>query len=69
VCHCPPKDTALDEAGPEKHFGSPAVLRFIERVKPEWFFCGHIHEAWGNRQKIEGVEAVNLGKKGFVLEV
>lgn len=69
VCHCPPKDTPLDEAGPGMHFGSPAIGRFIESKQPDWFFCGHIHEAWGNRTQIGRTLAVNLGKKGFLLEL
>src|SRR5580698_4138119 len=44
ICHCPPIDTPLDRAGEGRHFGSPAVGRFIREQQPEWFFCGHIHE-------------------------
>ena len=31
ICHCPPKDTTLDDAGHGKHFGSSSVREFIER--------------------------------------
>ena len=40
ICHCPPKGTALDRGGPNRHFGSGAVLDASEasdaadRAKP-----------------------------------
>jgi uncharacterized protein len=32
ICHCPPKDTPLDQAGPGKHFGSPSIRSFIDSL-------------------------------------
>ncbi|HAX42910.1 MAG: metallophosphoesterase [Bryobacteraceae bacterium] len=69
VCHCPPKGCALDEAGPGLHFGSTAIASFIERVQPEWFFCGHIHEAAGRKATFGRTIGINAGKKGWLLEV
>lgn len=69
VCHCPPKDTALDRAGEGMHFGSAAVREFLERVQPAYFFCGHIHEAEGVQARIGGTQCVNAGKRGFLLEL
>lgn len=69
VCHCPPYGTPLDEAGPGRHFGSRTVLEFLETNQPEWFFCGHIHEAAGRRTAIGRTLAVNVGKQGYLLEV
>ena len=69
VCHAPPKDTALDEAGPGMHFGSPAVGKFIADNQPAHFFCGHIHEAAGRRVPLGETQAMNLGKSGFLLEL
>jgi Icc-related predicted phosphoesterase len=69
VCHCPPHATPLDAAGPGKHFGSPAVARFIEQHQPEHFFCGHIHEAAGVSATLGRTQARNLCKKGFLLEL
>ena len=40
ICHCPPLNTSLDRAGPGRHFGSPAIGRFIDEQQPEWFFAG-----------------------------
>lgn len=69
ICHCPPKGTPLDEAAPGRHFGSTAVASFIQRVQPDWFFCGHIHEAAGRRAELGRTLAINAGKKGWLLEV
>ncbi len=69
VCHAPPKGTALDQAGPGNHFGSSAVRDFIDQHRPEHFFCGHIHEAAGVSERIGRTEAMNVGKKGCLLEL
>lgn len=69
VCHCPPKDTPLDRAGENAHFGSTAVREFLERVQPRRFFCGHIHEAHGAECLVGRTVARNLGKAGYLLEL
>ena len=69
VCHCPPKGTPLDEAGPGLHFGSTAVKEFLDRKQPAWFFCGHIHEAAGRAAEMGRTRGVNAGKKGYLLEI
>ncbi len=68
ICHCPPLGSALDRSGTQ-HFGSTAVREFIEREQPEYFFCGHIHEAGGVTDRIGRTQAVNVGKKGYLLEL
>src|SRR5579871_442546 len=47
ICHCPPKGTPLDATSSGFHAGSSAIREFIDREQPEYFFCGHIHEAAG----------------------
>ena len=69
VCHCPPFGTDLDRVGPGRFGGSTAVKEFLEKNPPVWFFCGHIHECWGVETKLGRTRAVNLGKKGYVLEL
>jgi Icc-related predicted phosphoesterase len=69
ICHCPPKDTAVDDAGENKHFGSTAIREFIERHQPEYFFCGHIHEAAGVHVSMGKTRCWNVGKKGYLLEI
>jgi Icc-related predicted phosphoesterase len=69
ICHCPPKDTPLDQAGEGMHFGSEAVRAFIEKEEPEYFFCGHIHEAAGVETTLGKTRCWNVGKKGHLLSI
>jgi Icc-related predicted phosphoesterase len=69
VCHCPPRDTPLDRVRDGLHFGSTAVAGFLDRVQPRYFFCGHIHEAAGVSAQLGATWAMNVGKKGFLLEL
>jgi uncharacterized protein len=69
ICHAPPLDTALDRVHEGLHAGSRAVRDFIERVQPAHFFCGHIHEAGGVVAQMGPTRAMNVGKKGYLLEI
>lgn len=69
ICHTPPKDTPLDEIRPGHHAGSVAVREFIERERPEYFFCGHIHEAHGRQARLGSTRAWNTGREGVLLEL
>ena len=68
ICHAPPYDTALDRIHEGLHGGSRAVRTFIEQHQPEHFFCGHIHEAEGKVIQMGSTRAMNVGKKGYLLE-
>jgi Icc-related predicted phosphoesterase len=69
ICHCPPKDTPLDRIREGVHGGSTAVREFIEQHQPEYFFCGHIHEAAGVETAMGRTRCRNVGKKGYLLEI
>jgi len=69
ICHAPPFDTDLDRIKEGLHAGSRAVREFIERVQPGHFFCGHIHEAEGKVIQMGATRAMNVGKKGYLLEI
>ena len=69
ICHCPPLGTPLDEAAPGRHLGSRAVADFIAREQPQWFICGHIHEAAGREALLGRTRCVNAGKQGYLLEL
>jgi uncharacterized protein len=69
VCHAPPYGTALDQIGPGRHAGSTAVRDFLAKAAPAYFFCGHIHEAEGVSVELGKTRAVNVGKKGYLLEL
>jgi len=69
ICHCPPQGTALDQIRPGLHAGSTAVRDFLLREQPEFFFCGHIHEAAGARETIGRTQGLNVGKQGWLLDL
>jgi uncharacterized protein len=69
VFHCPPFRTPLDRIVNFRHAGSTAVRDFIEREQPEYFFCGHIHEADGVAERLGETKAMNVGKNGFLLDL
>ena len=68
ICHAPPYGTRLDRIDEGLHGGSKSVAEFLERHQPEYFFCGHIHEAEGVVERIGRTRAQNVGKKGYLLE-
>jgi uncharacterized protein len=69
VCHAPPYGTDLDQVNAGTHAGSKAVRAFIEKEQPEYFFCGHIHEAQGREITMGRTRARNVGKKAYLLEL
>jgi len=69
ICHCPPQGTLLDQVREGTHFGSTAVRDFISQHQPEYFFCGHIHEAAGAEAQMGKTLGRNVGKKGYLLEL
>jgi hypothetical protein len=69
ICHCPPWNTGLDAVRPGFHAGSRSVREFIEREQPAHFFCGHIHEAEGAELQMGETRCVNVGKRGYLLEL
>jgi Icc-related predicted phosphoesterase len=69
ICHAPPLDTALDRIKEGLHAGSRSVHEFIDAHQPEYFFCGHIHEAEGVVIQMDSTRAQNVGKKGYLLDL
>jgi Icc-related predicted phosphoesterase len=69
ICHCPPYGTPLDRVRGGVHAGSRSVSDFIHRYQPDYFFCGHIHEAEGISAEIGKTRGTNVGKRGYLLEL
>lgn len=69
ICHTPPFGTALDQIRDGLHAGSHSVREFIEKHQPVFFYCGHIHEAEGVEIVMGKTRAMNVGKKGHLLEL
>ncbi|MBC8515357.1 metallophosphoesterase family protein [bacterium] len=62
ILHSPPKGYADGRGG--GHFGSEAILAAIQRHTPQWAFCGHIHECWGEEHLIGATHLLNCGPSG-----
>ncbi len=69
VVHFPPYNTALDEFAPGKHAGSPTLRAWVERAKPAYLFCGHIHETAGKSEILGATKCINVGKYGYMMEI
>ncbi len=69
ICHVPPHGTMLDRITNLKHAGSRAMRTFLQREKPAYFFCGHIHEAAGASESLGSTLAMNVGPRGYLLEL
>ncbi len=60
VVHNPPKNTKCDKIESGEHVGSDSVRKIIEKSKPLFVVCGHIHEA-GSIDKIGNSVIFNPG--------
>jgi Icc-related predicted phosphoesterase len=69
ICHCPPYGSTLDRIREGLHAGSTSVRDFIAAEQPEYLFSGHIHEAAGTTEAIGKTTAMNVGKKGYLLQL
>lgn len=63
LSHAPPASSRLDRTAAGAHVGSRSVDRFIDRIRPGLFVCGHIHEACGVESRY-GVPCLNAGALG-----
>jgi len=69
IAHAPPLGTPLDRVRGGLHAGSRALREFIDRYQPDYFFCGHIHEAEGVSIQMGATRAHNVGKRGYLLDL
>lgn len=66
VTHMHPQGSKSEFSGVE---GSSSIRKAIKKFKPNLLLHGHIHEASGSDEMIEGTRVVNVGKKGAVFEI
>jgi Icc-related predicted phosphoesterase len=60
VSHSPPNGYC-DRHGKLGAMGSRAVLAAMQRLRPRYLLCGHVHDAWGARAMVGPTEVMNLG--------
>ncbi len=49
--------------------GSSGVRKAIEELQPDIAFCSHVHEAEGIEERIGKTRVINVGPKGFFLDI
>ena len=54
----------MDRSGSGEHLGSTAILEAIESKRPPLAVCGHIHESWGDEDRLGPTRVINLGPSG-----
>lgn len=68
VTHSPPFGTADDQQD-GRHDGSTAIRESILAKRPVLHLCGHIHHAWGTRDRLGPTRVCNLGPSPTWIEV
>lgn len=66
VTHMHPKGSKSEFSG---IVGSTALRKALLKFKPDLLIHGHIHEAAGADEMIEGTRVVNVGRRGVILEL
>ncbi len=68
VTHVHPSGTVMEKM--TKFFpGSTGVRKAIEELKPDIAFCSHVHEAEGLEEQVGKTRVINVGRKGFILDI
>ncbi len=69
VTHGPPHHTELDYLPLYGHVGCRSITKAIKELKPHLYLCGHLHENFNVRQKIEKTLLLNPGPMGTIIEI
>lgn len=68
VTHVHPSGTMMERL--TRFFpGSIGVRKAIEELQPDIAFCSHVHEAEGIEERIGKTRVINVGRKGFILDI
>jgi uncharacterized protein len=68
VTHVHPTGTMMERM--TRFFkGSGGVRKAIEELQPDIAFCSHVHEAEGLEEQIGKTRVINVGRKGFLLDI
>ncbi len=68
VTHVHPRGT-LAERMTRFFPGSSGVRKAIEELQPTVAFCCHVHEAEGLEEQIGKTRVINVGRRGFILDL
>lgn len=67
ITHSPPYK-CLDAISPKRHMGSKSIRTCIERNRPLFAVCGHIHEEWNKKDAVDTIPVFNAGPYGIIYE-
>ena len=68
ITHVHPSDTVMEKF--TKYFpGSDGVKKAIDKFKPDFLLCSHVHEAEGIEEKIGKTKVINVGREGKIIEL
>lgn len=68
ITHVHPSGTTMEKM--TRFFpGSDGVREAVEKLKPDFLLCSHVHEAEGLEEKIGKTKVINVGKEGKIIEV
>ncbi len=67
VTHVHPNETKMERFS---NFipGSKAVKDAIDKFKPQFLLCSHVHEAEGIEEMIGHTKVINVGKEGTIID-
>ncbi|MEK6835241.1 MAG: metallophosphoesterase [Nanoarchaeota archaeon] len=68
ITHAPPFNTNLDLVY-DHHVGSKSIRKIIEKFDPLLNICGHLHENFYIKDKINKTEIINPGPSGSVINI
>ena len=67
ISHSPPY-SCLDQLPDNRHMGSKSISQYIQKTKPQFVVCGHIHEQWNQCKSIHDTPVINAGPYGYLYE-
>ena len=69
VTHAPPRNTNMDKVPHYGHVGNASINFAISYLKPKLLLCGHIHEGFQKKDKIDGTIILNPGPEGKIINL
>ena len=69
VTHGPPYGTKLDKLPYFEHVGSTSYRKAISQIKPFLYICGHLHENFNKKDKVDKTFIINPGPEGKLINV
>jgi Icc-related predicted phosphoesterase len=68
ITHVHPSNTLMEKFSKFVP-GSLGVREAIDKFKPDFLLCSHVHEAQGLEEQIEGTRIINVGPKGRIIDL